>query len=202
MRPKNVRLARVATRPADFPRDLRPEVALLGRSNVGKSSLINRLLGRPGLARVSKSPGRTREIHFYLLDERVYLVDLPGFGYAKVPDAMRRRWANLMGGYFAGRETLALAVHLVDIRHDPTPLDRMMRDMLDRAGQPFAVALTKADKVSGSRAAQAVARARKALELPAGTPVVVTSAREGRGMRELARVIEDALAAHADGGNR
>ncbi len=202
MRPKSVRLARVATRPEDFPRDLRPEIAMLGRSNVGKSSLINRLLNRPGLARVSKSPGRTREIHFYLLDERIYLVDLPGFGYAKVPEAMRRRWANLMAGYFAGRDTLALAVHLVDIRHDPTPLDRMMRDMLVDAGQPFAVALTKADKVSGSRAAQAKARVRRDLGLPEGTPVVVTSAREGKGMRDLARVIEEALAAHAGPGRR
>ena len=170
---------------------------MLGRSNVGKSSLINRLLNRPGLARVSKSPGRTREIHFYLLDERLYLVDLPGFGYAKVPEAMRRRWSRLMAAYFAGRETLALAVHLVDIRHDPTPLDRMMRDMLVEAGQPFAVALTKADKVSGSRAAQAIARVRRELRLPGGTPVVATSAREGKGMRDLARVIEEALAAHA-----
>ena len=164
---KTVEHSRVAVKPADFPRDGRPELAVMGRSNVGKSSLLNRLFGRTGLARVSKAPGRTREIHFYLVDERIYLVDVPGFGFAKVPEAMRRQWGKLLDAYL-GRDdgALKMCVQLVDIRHDPTKLDLQLTDSLVELGLPFVVALTKGDKISGSAAGRSASRARKVLNLP------------------------------------
>ncbi len=194
MKVSNVRLAWVAAVPESFPRDGRPEVCVLGRSNVGKSSLINRLLGPKGIARVSKTPGRTREIHFYMLDERYYLVDLPGFGYANVPEALRRGWATLMQSYFDQRgATLRLGMQLCDIRHDPTELDIRLARMLTERRLPFCLVLTKADKVSNNHVAQMVARAPKVLELPEGVPVVVTSSSSGLGFRELSRIVVDAF---------
>jgi GTP-binding protein len=196
LKPKTLSHARVAVKPEDFPRDGRPEVAVMGRSNVGKSSLLNRLLGRSGIARVSKTPGRTREIHYYLLDERFYLVDLPGFGYAKVARTVREGWARLMESYLDhGREAIALTVQLVDVRHDPMPLDHTLAEGLRSRELPFVVALTKGDKVSGSAAARARARTRRLLDLPEEIPVVVTSARTGQGIADLGRLIERGIAA-------
>ncbi|RMG46232.1 MAG: YihA family ribosome biogenesis GTP-binding protein [Acidobacteria bacterium] len=189
IRAKEVRLAHVAARPGDFPRDGLPEFALCGRSNVGKSSLLNRLLGRAGLARVSKTPGRTREIFFYAVDRRFYLVDLPGFGYARVPERMRRAWSRLVESYLDGRESLRLAIHLVDARHEPTSLDRLLRDALEARGVRSAVVLTKGDKLRAAARARASARARAALGLPPETPVLLTSARTGEGLAELARLV-------------
>lgn len=193
MKVNDVRLAWVAAGPAQFPRDSRPEVCVLGRSNVGKSSLINRLINRKGMARVSNTPGRTREIHFYMLDDRFYLVDLPGFGYAKVPEAVRKSWGTLMESYFADRGPLRLAVQLVDVRHDPTDLDRTLADMLVLRRIPTVLCLTKSDKVSNNQINLMIQRAPQVLDLPPETPVLVTSAMTGVGMRELSRVVVDAF---------
>jgi len=171
------------------PRDDRPQVALMGRSNVGKSSLLNRMLGRSSLARVSKAPGRTRELHFYEVDERLYIVDLPGFGFARVSQEARRGWARLVEGYLDSEGPLVLAIHLVDARHEPTPLDALMRDTLASRGIPTLVALTKGDKLRASAAAGAVHRSRRSLDLDDTIPVVLTSARTGLGMEALAREI-------------
>ncbi len=191
---RSVRLERVAARPEDFPRDGRPEVCFLGRSYVGKSSLINALVRRPDLARVSKTPGRTRAIHFYLLDERAHLVDLPGFGYARVPEAERRQWRRLVESYFDRRGTLALAVQLVDVRHEPMDLDLQLARMLARQQTPAVVALTKADKLPRGQVAHMLDNAPRALGLAPGTPVVATSSRTGAGLRELAQLVVKALA--------
>lgn len=199
MRPNTVRHARVAVRTEDFPKDGRPEIAVMGRSNVGKSSLLNKLFGRVGMARVSKTPGRTREVHFYLIDERIYLVDLPGFGYARVSTTTRRQWGRLVEAYLDRPEGLALAVQLVDVRHDPTVLDRQMTAALMDRGMPLAIALTKADKVSSQACVKAKARAMEVLALPPDAALFVTSAKTGRGVPELARHIHQAAEAAAAG---
>jgi GTP-binding protein len=165
----------------------------MGRSNVGKSSLLNRLLGRRALARVSKTPGRTREIHFYSVDEGLYLVDLPGFGFARVSRSERVRWAKMVEGYLDSGAPLALALQLVDARHEPTALDRMLADFLTERGLPRLVVLTKADKLSGSELPRALSRTRRALGLGREDQLVATSARSGRGMNELSSSIASAI---------
>lgn len=190
MAEESTRLARVAVRPDDFPRDGRPEIALVGRSNVGKSSLLNKLLAERGLARVSKTPGRTREAHFYLREERYYVVDLPGFGYAAAPATLRAGWAELIDQYLTAREPLVLVVQLVDCRHEPQPLDLQMRAALVARGLPAAVVLTKADKLSRSAGQSSAARARRELGLGATTPLVTVSAMTGLGIPELNKLIQ------------
>ncbi len=201
MKVGSVRFAWAAARPEDFPRDGKPEVCVLGRSNVGKSSLMNRLLNRTGLARVSKTPGRTREIHFYVLDERYYLVDLPGFGYANVPEALRRSWAALTESYFSHRPTLALARALVDVRHHPPELDQRLVAMLAGRDIPFALVLTKADKVSGNQIAVMRERAPRVLGIPADVPLLVTSSATGAGMKELSQLVVEAYTRPRRGGS-
>ncbi|HHN74917.1 MAG TPA: YihA family ribosome biogenesis GTP-binding protein [Acidobacteria bacterium] len=188
-KPKSVSFVRAVTRTDDFPRDGRPEIAVMGRSNVGKSSLINRILGRRSFARVSKTPGRTREVHYYLLDDRRYLVDLPGFGYARVGKQMRKQWSRLIEAYLGRKKELVMAIHLVDARHDPTPLDAMMRDALLSRGLPTVVVLTKCDKLSGSALPRALSRARRLLELPEQVPLLPTSAADGKGIDALGKLM-------------
>ncbi|MBR7095248.1 MAG: YihA family ribosome biogenesis GTP-binding protein [Clostridia bacterium] len=147
--------------PAQFPADVRPQIAFSGRSNVGKSSLINTLLGRKALARVSASPGKTVTINFYDVDKKLYFVDLPGYGFAKRSDAERRRFSTLTDGYFVKNDRLdllRLVVQLVDIRIGPTDDDRTMIDFLIECKIPFLIAVSKADKLSKTAASEAVAK--------------------------------------------
>lgn len=150
----------VATPDGPLPGDL-PQVAFSGRSNVGKSSLINTLLRRTRskIARVSSTPGKTQAVNFYVVNGRFYLVDLPGFGYARVPKGMRDAWRRLVEGYLARSEGLRGVVHLVDSRHEPTDLDLEMMDYLARLGVPALIVLTKIDKLNRSGREQAVERA-------------------------------------------
>ena len=144
---------------SQFPADPRPQVAFSGRSNVGKSSLINTLLGRKSLARVSGSPGKTITINFYDVDKKLYFVDLPGYGFAKRSEAERRRFSTLTDGYFVtnpNRDRLCLVIQLVDIRIGPTDDDRMMIDFLQSTGTPFLIVASKADKLSKTAAAQSL----------------------------------------------
>lgn len=180
-----------ATSPAQFPRDGLPEVAFLGRSNVGKSSLLNALAGARGLARVSATPGRTRLVNFFRRG-RLYLVDLPGYGFAKGPEAERRGWEKLVLSYLLGREPLALSVCLVDARHEAMETDRMLERFLDEHGLPYAVAAAKADKLGRGARAAAVRRLREE-GFRAARGVVAVSARTGEGVRELWGLIEEAL---------
>lgn len=134
-----------------LPKDSMKEVAFLGRSNVGKSSLINKLCGRKSLARSSSEPGKTRELNYYLINKQFYFVDLPGYGYAKLPEQIRSSWGKLIEQYLKSRDQLSMVVQLVDSRHDPTELDLMMVGWLDYYDIPFLVAMTKADKLPVSK---------------------------------------------------
>lgn len=183
----NAKLTHDAEQPAEFPRDGLPEVAVLGRSNVGKSSVINKLLGRRALARTSGRPGKTRRIHFYRVGDLFYLVDLPGFGYAAVPSGERRRWKRMVESYLRGtREPLRGALLLVDIRRGPEEGEQQLLDWLRAEGISGAVGLTKSDKLTSSRVRPRVRELSAAIDLPP-EQVAAVSARTGRGMDAIAK---------------
>lgn len=175
---------------AQLPKPTTPEVSFVGRSNVGKSSLLNRLLGRKQLARVSSVPGKTANINFFDVDG-VKFVDLPGYGYAKVSHTEKQRWADLIGGYFEQERSFNLVISLVDIRHEAQKLDLRMVDFLTEAELPFVVALTKADKITRNKQNQAAAALRSSFGL-AQEQIIITSSETGLGIDELHRRIEDA----------
>ena len=180
-----------ATSWAGLPADGRPEVAFVGRSNVGKSSLLNMLLGRRALARTSRQPGKTQQFNFYLVDDRLYFVDLPGYGYAKVSRTQREKWGLLIGRYVTERPPLRLVVHLVDSRHPPTGLDRDVIDVMRASPVPYLIALTKTDKLSGNGRAKSAAEVRRLLKsVDLEVPVLLTSAEDGRGREDLWAWIE------------
>ena len=180
-----------AVRAEDFPRDGFPEVAFMGRSNVGKSSLINRLLGAR-LARTSKTPGRTRAINFFRVNERLYFVDLPGYGYARVPVPMRQEWKGLVEDYLTRPGRPDLAVVLVDARREPTDLDAQLVDWLRAGAVPFRVVLTKADKLSGNGLPRALVDGSRRLGLGSEEPPLAVSAFNGDGVPNLWRAIDAA----------
>ena len=173
-----------------IPPSERVEIAFSGRSNVGKSSLINKIFNRKSLARVSAVPGKTATINFYEL-ESIYIVDLPGYGYAKVAKSDKERWNKLIGGYLGADRELALVFQLIDFRHPPTADDISMINFLIDGEFPFAVVLTKADKLSKNQRAQR----REALltELPCAEDITIIefSAETGEGADEIRQIIED-----------
>ena len=171
------------------PSDL-PEVAISGRSNVGKSSLINRVLNRKGLARTSATPGKTATINFYKLDT-LRLVDLPGYGYAKVSDAERRRWKELIEGYFDQERDLRLVIQLIDMRHRPTDDDLMMIDYMIAREIPFVVVLTKSDKLNKGERQRALATIHEALAEYEGVYIVPFSSLNGEGVDEVREILVD-----------
>jgi GTP-binding protein len=167
-----------------------PEIAFLGRSNVGKSSLINSLLLRKGLARTSNTPGRTQSINFFLINGSFYFADLPGYGYAKVSKTMRADWGKMAEEYLADREQLVLCVQLIDSRHEPSPLDVQLNEWLVYHEKPHLIVATKADKSSKSELQRSLAIARKTF--PAST-VMAYSAQTGKGRDELWSAITSAM---------
>ncbi|MEM1066043.1 MAG: ribosome biogenesis GTP-binding protein YihA/YsxC [Pseudomonadota bacterium] len=169
----------------------RPEVCVAGRSNVGKSTLINALTGRKALARASNTPGRTQEINYFTLGDSHYLVDLPGYGFANAPVAVVARWQALLKTYLAGRPTLRRAFVLIDARHGVKPVDEEILSLLDTAAVPFQTVLTKADKVKARDRARVLAQVRGALAgHPAAFPeLVVTSSETGQGVETLRALI-------------
>lgn len=175
---------------AQLPEPTTPEVSFVGRSNVGKSSLLNKLIGRKQLAKVSSQPGKTANINFFDVDG-VRFVDLPGYGFAKVSRSEKQRWADLIGGYFEQERSFNLVVALVDIRHDAQKLDQEMLAFLIEAELPFVVALTKADKLSRSKQMQQLASLSRQFGL-SKDQMIVTSSEKGTGIDELRRTIEDA----------
>lgn len=165
-----------------------PEVAFSGRSNVGKSSLINRLLNRKGLARTSATPGKTATINFYRLDN-ARLVDLPGYGYAKVSREEKRRWGGLIEGYLQAERDLRLVLQLVDMRHPPTADDRMMIDFLTEAEIPFVLVLTKSDKLNKSQRRDRLAALEEELADYSGLTIVPFSAENGENAEDLREIV-------------
>jgi GTP-binding protein len=177
-------------RASDLPRARVPEIALSGRSNVGKSSLLNRLAGIRALARVSRTPGKTREINFYSVAERFHLVDLPGYGYARVPQAAKKEWGPLVEGYLEDREQLAGVIQLIDLRHGPTDLDRAMIDWLEAKKRPMLLAATKQDKLTRQERNSALEALRLEFE-KRGAAVVGISALHNEGIGEVWKWIEE-----------
>ncbi|WP_312531091.1 ribosome biogenesis GTP-binding protein YihA/YsxC [Paracoccus sp. (in: a-proteobacteria)] len=169
----------------------RPEVCFAGRSNVGKSSLINALTGRNSLARASNTPGRTQEINYFALGEKAYLVDLPGYGFARAPVAVVAKWQALLKNYLAGRPTLRRAFALIDSRHGVKEVDHEIMKLLDRSAVPFQVVLTKTDKIGSQALSAVIAQVEEELQKhPAAYPeLVVTSSEKGHGIATLRAII-------------
>ena len=177
----------------NFLEDGLPQVAFAGRSNVGKSSVINRLLNRKNFARVGAAPGKTVHINYFEIDRTFYLVDLPGYGYAKVSKAERDRWGRLMEDYFARPDLLTLGVMIVDARHKPTADDRTMAQWFRDTGCPLVVVANKLDKLKKSEIEPNLQTIRDTLELEEGAVLIPFSAEKGTGREELLRAILDGI---------
>ncbi|HKV42362.1 MAG TPA: ribosome biogenesis GTP-binding protein YihA/YsxC [Blastocatellia bacterium] len=191
MKIKTVRFLKSAAKPDHFPEHSLPEIAFIGRSNVGKSSLINGLLRVRGLARTSATPGRTQLINFFIVNDAFCAVDLPGYGYARVPERVRREWGELAESYLAKRHNLVLSVLITDLRHEPTRLDLQMKEWLMSEGRPSIIVATKSDKLSGNELRVNIRRTSAAL---VGVEVFPYSAVTGNGAdriwKELSKRIE------------
>ena len=179
---------RSAVRVEDFPQSPLPQVIFAGKSNVGKSSVINRLLGRKNFARVGAAPGKTTHINFFLIDQKLYVVDLPGYGYAKVSQQERERWGKLIELYFAQENMIDLGVFIVDIRHKPTANDVVMSDWFKQMGIPFCVVANKSDKLKPSQIDAAISCIAETLEIPEDC-IIPFSAEKGEGKETLLRTI-------------
>ena len=182
-----------AAAPAQFIRSSVPAVAFAGKSNVGKSSVINRLLNRKNFARVGAQPGKTVHVNYFRIDDRLYLIDLPGYGYAKVPQAERERWGRLMEDFFAEPGLFTLGVMIVDARHRPTADDCTMAAYFKRSGARLAVVANKLDKLKKSEIEPNLACIRETLALPESVPLIPFSAEKGQGRDELLQQIVSIL---------
>lgn len=190
---KDAQLEAVAVKASQYPDDTMPEIAFAGRSNVGKSSLLNLLTSRKSLARVSGSPGKTRTINFYKINDTFRIVDLPGYGYAKVSKSMSRDWGPMMEEYFQKRKGLKKVIQLVDIRHAPSAQDVQMYRYLRHYGLDGIVAATKADKVSRNEMQKCISQIRKTLELGNEDLVIPISALKRTGHDKLLEIMEEIL---------
>ena len=189
---QNVEFLISAASPKDFPKNRLPEIAFAGKSNVGKSSVINRLLQRKNFARVGDKPGKTIHVNYFTIDNQCYFVDLPGYGFAKVSASEKARWGKLMEDYFAANR-IDLGVMIVDYRHPPTNNDITMANWFIQSGCPFVVVANKMDKLKKSELLPNLETIRKDLELPEGTPIIPFSAEKGNGRDDLVRKILDAV---------
>ncbi len=184
----NVEFLKSAAATKDFPADRLPEIAFAGKSNVGKSSVINRLLNRKNFARVGDKPGKTIHVNYFVVDKKCYFVDLPGYGYAQVSQKEKERWGKLMEDYFAAGR-IDLGILIVDYRHPPTKNDITMADWFIQSGCPFVVVANKMDKLKKSELEPNLVTIREDLALPEGTPIIPFSAEKGNGKDELVRLI-------------
>ena len=179
-----------ALKETDWPHDAVREVAFLGRSNVGKSSLINSLLGVRGLARTSSTPGRTQLLNFFLINRQFRFVDLPGYGYARAPRGLQAEWSAAAADYLAKREQLVLSIHIVDSRHEPSKQDLQLHEWLVHHQKPHLIVATKSDKLSKNELTKSVTRAGQVFE---GTNVISYSATKRHGREQLWNAIEKSL---------
>ena len=194
MRITSATFVKSAFKETDWPRDQGPEIAFLGRSNVGKSSFMNSLLGVRGLARTSSTPGRTQALNFFLINEKFWFVDLPGYGYARAPKDVKAQWSAAATEYLVKRQPLVLSIHLLDARHEPTAKDLQLHEWLVHHEKPYVAVITKSDKLSKNELSRSLARAKEVLQK---SNVLHYSAVTGRGREEVWRAIADALKAGA-----
>ena len=193
MEVNNVTLAAVGVKLEQYPVDGRKEVAFVGKSNVGKSSLINAMIGRKALARISSAPGKTRTINFYDVEGVMYIVDVPGYGYAKAPKFEIEKWSKMIEEYLQMREQLQAIVLLVDIRHEPGKNDILMYDWLKHYGYDIIVVATKMDKLKRSQVPAHLAKIKKCLELGPDDKLIGFSSETKQGVAELWEVVENAI---------
>lgn len=190
MKVHNVEIVISAVRPSQYPDDGLPEFALAGRSNVGKSSFINRMIGRKSMARISSKPGKTQTLNFYKIEEQLFFVDVPGYGYAKVSKFERAAWGKMIEQYLTGRSVLKAVVQIVDIRHEPTDDDCMMYDFLKHYNIPTIVIATKADKIKKGNYAKHKKIVKDVLDMDPSDPLILFSAELGMGVEEAWEEIE------------
>ena len=188
----NVEFLTSAASPRNFPEKRIPEIAFAGKSNVGKSSVINRILQRKNFARVGEKPGKTVHVNYFTIDSKCWFVDLPGYGYAKVSQQEKERWGKLMEDYFAAQR-IDLGVFIVDARHAPTANDITMANWFIESGCPFVVVANKLDKLKKSELIPNIQRIRDVLQLPESVAVIPFSAEKGTGRDELVRMILDVV---------
>lgn len=189
----NLRLSEhltTAVSPDGYPLSELPEIAMVGRSNVGKSSLINFLTGRKSLARIGNTPGKTRVINFYNVEDKLLLVDLPGYGYAKVSESEKNRWGKIIETYINTREQLCGMIMLTDIRHKPTQQDIIMYQWICSMGKPYVIVATKADKIAKAHYAKQIAQIRLTLGLVPEIPVIPVSVTKRTGLINVWKEIE------------
>lgn len=198
MEVKNTSLAKIGTNFSHYPMDGKPEIAFAGKSNVGKSTLINAILGRRALARTSSQPGKTRTINFYDVNNKMYVVDLPGYGYAKAPKTEIIKWGQMIEEYLEKREELKAIILLIDIRHEPGKNDIMMYDWLKHYGYDIIIAATKSDKINRSQIQKHLSVIRKTLNLQPGDVLIPFSGEKKTGVQELWAEIEKFLPAEEE----
>jgi len=194
MNVNNVSLDAVGTAPAHYPPVGWPEFAFIGRSNVGKSSLINTMINRKALARTSGTPGKTRTINFYNIENTLWFVDLPGYGYAKTSKSESEKWGKMIETYLQTRETLCRIVWLIDIRHEPSANDKIMLDWLRYYDKPFIIVATKADKLNRSQIPKHLAMLKRELKTDADTPIVAFSSEAKTGKDVLWGLLDACVA--------
>lgn len=190
MKVNNVSLAAVGVKMSQYPDDGKPEIAFAGKSNVGKSTLINAMIGRKALARTSSQPGKTRTINFYNVEDILYFVDLPGYGYAKAPRTEIEKWGKMIEEYLNNRETLRGIVMLVDIRHEPGENDRLMYDWLKHYGYDIIIAATKKDKIKRSQIQKQLSLIKNTLKLAPEDRLIAFSGETKDGVEELWEELE------------
>ncbi|WOV88702.1 ribosome biogenesis GTP-binding protein YihA/YsxC [Sporosarcina oncorhynchi] len=193
MKVNQVEMIMSAVRPEQYPDNGFPEFALAGRSNVGKSSFINKMIGRKSLARTSSKPGKTQTLNFYKIEEQLFFVDVPGYGYAKVSKSERGKWGSMIETYLIEREQLRAVIQIVDLRHPPSVDDCIMYDFLGDYNIPTIIVATKADKIPKGKWEKHKKIVRDTLHLRAGDPIILFSSEKGMGMDEAWKEIESRM---------